>query len=60
MDALRRSPRISRKERIRNVTLRQQIRLEETIIKEIEQNYLIWHGHVQRMAEGSLPKIALK
>jgi len=36
MDVLRRSSRISRKERIRNVTIRQQIGLEETIIKEIE------------------------
>ena len=33
MDALRRSSRISRKERFRNVTIRQQIGLEETIIK---------------------------
>ena len=32
--ALRRSSRISRKERIRNVTVRQQIGLEETIIKK--------------------------
>ena len=38
MDALRRSSRISRKERIRNVTIRQEIGLEETIVKEIEQN----------------------
>jgi hypothetical protein len=30
MDALRRSSRISRKERIRNITIRQQIGLEET------------------------------
>ena len=60
MDALRRSSRISRKGRIRNVTIRQQIGLEETIIKEIEQNQLTWYGHVQRMAEGRLPKIALK
>jgi hypothetical protein len=40
MDALRRSSRISRKERIRNVTIRQQIGLEETIVKGIEQNQL--------------------
>ena len=60
MDALRRSTRISRKERIINVTIRQQIGLEETIIKEIEQNQLTWYGHVQIMAEGRLPKIALK
>jgi len=49
MDALRRSSRISRQERIRNVTIRQQIGLEETIVKEF-----------QRMAEGRLRKIALK
>jgi len=60
VDALRRSSRISRKERIRNVTIRQQIGLVETIIKETEQNLLTWYGHVQRMAEGRLPKIALK
>jgi len=36
LDALRRSSRISRKERIRNVTIRQQIGLEETIAKETE------------------------
>ena len=33
MDALRRSCRISRKEKIRNITIRQQIGLEETVIK---------------------------
>jgi hypothetical protein len=49
-----------RTNRIRNVTIRQQIGLEETIIKEIKQNQLTWYGHVQRMAEGRLPKIALK
>jgi hypothetical protein len=60
MDALIRSSRISRKVRIRNVTIRQQIGLEETITKEIEQNQLTWYGHVQRLAEGRLPKKALK
>jgi len=60
MGALRRSSRILRKERIRNVIIRQQIGLEEIIIKEIEQNHLTWYGHVQRMAEGRVPKIALK
>jgi len=60
MDALRRSSRISRKEIIRNVTIRRQIGLEETIVKEIAQNQLTWYDYVQRMAEGILPKIALK
>jgi hypothetical protein len=52
--------RISRKEKIRNITIRHQIGLQETIIKENEQNQLTWYGHVQRMAEGRLPKIGLK
>ena len=60
MDVQRRSSRLLRKERIRNVSIRQQIGLEESIIKEIEQNQLTWYGHVQRMAEGRLPRIALK
>ena len=41
LDVLRRSSRISRKDRIRKVTIRQQIVLEETFINEIEQNNLI-------------------
>jgi len=45
-----------RKERIRNLTIRQQIGLEETIIKETEQNQLTWYGHVQRMAEKNYSK----
>jgi hypothetical protein len=48
MDALRRSSRISRKDRIRNLTIGQQIGLEETIIKEIGKNQLTWYGHVQK------------
>jgi hypothetical protein len=46
MDARRRSSRISRKDKSRNTTIRQQIGVEE-----IEQKQLTWYGHVQRMAE---------
>ena len=56
MDAPRRYLRLSRKERIRNVTIRQQSGLGETVIKEIEQNQLTWCGHVQRMADKAYPK----
>ena len=42
-----------------NVTVRQQIGIEKTVIKDIQQNQLTWYSHVQRMAEGRLPKIAL-
>jgi hypothetical protein len=48
------------KHRNKNVSIRQQIGVDETIIKEIEQNQLTLYGHVQRMAEGRLSKIALK
>jgi hypothetical protein len=37
MDALRRSSRISRIDKIRNETIRQHIGLEETIIQEIQK-----------------------
>ena len=60
MDVLKRSYTISRKERIRNANIRQQMGLEETNRNEIELNQVKWYGHVQGMAEGRLPKIALK
>jgi len=41
--ALRRSSKISRKDKIRKINIRQQIGLEETIIKEIEQTaHMVW------------------
>jgi hypothetical protein len=46
--------------KIRNTTIRQQIGVEESIIKEIEQKQLTWYGHVQRMAEERLPRVALR
>jgi hypothetical protein len=60
MDALRRSSRISIKDKIRNTTIRQQIGVEESIITEIERKQLTWYGHVQRMAEERLPRIAMR
>jgi hypothetical protein len=42
MDALRRSSKIPRKERIRNITIRQEIELEETIEKKLNRSSL--HG----------------
>jgi hypothetical protein len=49
-----------RKRKRKNINIRQQIGLEETIVKETEQNQLTWYSHVQRMVDGRLPKIALK
>jgi hypothetical protein len=42
MDTQRRSSRISRKEKIRNITIRQHIGIEETIIKKLNRTDL--HG----------------
>ncbi|KAK4879488.1 hypothetical protein RN001_007634 [Aquatica leii] len=46
MDSLRRSSRISRRERIYNEIIRQRIGIEGTITTEIERKQLTWYGHV--------------
>jgi hypothetical protein len=46
----------SRKERIRNVTIRQQIGLEETIIKEIKQNRLTGTAMFREWQKEDYPK----
>jgi hypothetical protein len=60
MDGLRRYSRMSRKDTIRNTTIRQQIGKIESIITEIDQKQLTRCGHVQRMAEERLPSVALR
>lgn len=60
MDALRRSAGVSRRERIRNEEIREQMGVQDTIMKDVERRQLIWYGHVQRMAEGRLPKEAMQ
>jgi len=60
MDAPRRSSRISRKERIKKRNYKTTNWTRVNNCKKIEENQLIWYGHVQRMAEGRLHKIALK
>lgn len=59
MDALRRSARISRIDRVRNDDVRQLMKIEDTVINVIEQKQLIWYGHVQRMQDCRLPKQAM-
>lgn len=60
MDAIRRSSRISRRDRVRNEVVRQNMGLHQTIIDEVEQRQLIWYGHVQRMTDERLPKRVLQ
>ena len=45
---------------ITNYSVAPKTGVEEPITKEIEQNQLTWYDYVQRMAEGRLPRIALK
>ena len=58
MDGLRRSSRISRTDRIRNVTIKHKIGLEETIIKQIEvREYLLLFGTKSFVFQFAIQKV---
>lgn len=56
MDAMRRSLRISRMDKIRNENIKQKMGIEGTIVQDIEQKQLIWYGHINLMDDKRLPK----
>lgn len=56
MDVLRRSARKSRRDKVRNETIRNIIKVRETITQTIERRQLTWYGHVRRMADKRLHK----
>ncbi|XP_060528145.1 UDP-glycosyltransferase UGT5-like isoform X2 [Cylas formicarius] len=56
MDAIRRSMRISRRERIRSDTIKQRMGLEGTITQDIEKKQLTCYGHVERTSNTLWPK----
>jgi len=60
MDAIRRSMRLSRRERIRNEEIKRRMGVEGLIMDDIKRKQLVWYGHVQRMAESRLPKQAME
>lgn len=60
MDALRRSARISRRERKTNEYVKEQMGVEGNVMEDVERRQLIWYGHVQRMDERRLPKQAMQ
>lgn len=60
MDAIRRSLRISRMDKIRNEIIKERMGIEGTIIDDIERKQLTWYGHVNRMHEGRLPKLTME
>jgi hypothetical protein len=55
MDFWRRSARKSRKEKVRNVTIREVMRAGKNILEVIEEKRLRWFGHVKRMPGNRLP-----
>jgi len=56
MDFWRRSARISRKDKIRNIVIKKKMNVTRSLIEDIKTKQLQWYGHVQRMEEGRLPK----
>ena len=60
MDFWRRSARISRKDKIRNIIIKQKINVKRFLLDDIKTKQLQWYGHVQRIEEGRLPKEVMK
>jgi len=55
MDFWRRSVRISRRDKIRNNIIKQEMNVTRSLLGDIKTKQLQWYGHVQRMEEGRLP-----
>jgi hypothetical protein len=54
-DFLRRNARKSRKEKVRNVTIREVMEVRKNILEVTEEKRLRWFGHVKRMPGNRLP-----
>jgi hypothetical protein len=55
MDFWRRSARKSRKQKVRNVTIRELIEVWKNILEVTEEKRLRWFEHVKRMPGNRLP-----
>jgi hypothetical protein len=55
MEYWRISARKSRKEKVRNVTIREIMEVEKNILEVTEEKRLRWFGHVERMPGNRLP-----
>jgi hypothetical protein len=60
MDFWRRSARKSRKEKFRNVTVREVMEVRKNILEVTEEKRLRWFGHVKIMPENRLPRKILE
>ena len=52
----RRSARISRKDKIKNIIIKQKMNVTRSHLDDIKTKQLQWYGHVSRREEGRLPK----
>jgi hypothetical protein len=55
MDFWRRSARKSKKEKVRNITIREVMEVRKNILEVTEEKRLRWFGHVKRMPGNRLP-----
>jgi hypothetical protein len=55
MDFWRRFARKSRKEKVRNVTIREIMKVGKNILEVTEEKRLRWFGHIKRMPGNRLP-----
>jgi len=60
IDFWRRSARISRQNKIRNIMIKQKMNVVRSLLDDIRTKQLQCYGHVQRMEEGRLPKKVMK
>jgi len=60
MDFWRRSPRISRKDKVRNTSIKQKMNIVRSLLDHIKTKQLQWYGRVQRVEEGRLSKEVMK
>ena len=58
MDTLRRVCGISIRDRIRNEVINEKKKIRERVDEEIQRRYLISYGHVKRMVENRIPRMA--
>jgi hypothetical protein len=56
MDLWQHSARISRKDKIRNIIIKQKMNVTRSLLDDIITKQLQWYGHVQRMEEGRMPQ----
>ena len=55
-DLWRRSARISKKDKIRNIVIKKKMNVTRSLLEDIKTKELQRYGHVQMMEEGRLPK----